>query len=422
MKLAFFGHAWNVALQPDAYMTETIEALARTGADVDVYLGSQLSKEYGIYGLSEKVSLAKLHGFMAAERYDAAISFNNSMLIPEVFDAVPGRIVTVIVDEPEHLFDHTGTGPYEVFRRDIEIVAMSSVLERRIVAAVEGVGPRLHFMLPATNIDLNARSAKAVYPISWVASYVGDLNLDQYLKLIAERPDYFALTRRCIDVVERHGNLKTVQIEDGADAALIRGLPWTVDYFQTQMQNILTNRRRVEVVERLSRHGLALFGNSGWQRLLTYNAAVYGALQPGPSTTTHADLLRIYNASKVSINLPQAHVTQDAVQYRVIDVLGSNALMVTKHSRTSDLYRVFGEDCPIPTYADLDELEALCVRFLQNEDERKALVAQCNSLVATGFTFDERAIDLLRIAGLEPPAGRTAGNLRRVDLRLFDAG
>jgi hypothetical protein len=421
MKVAFFGYAWNPSMQTDAYMAETIDSLAGAGVDVDVFLGSQLSKEYGIYGLNETVPIDKLARLIAGEGYAAAISFNNAMLIPPVLDAVAGRIVTVIVDEPEHLFDYYRTGPYEVFRRDIEIVAMSSVLERRITEAVDGVESRLHFMLPATNIDLGACSAKAVYPISWVASYVGDLNLDQYLNLIAERPEFHALTVKCIDIIEREGDLRSVKAEDGADAALMRTLPWSFEYFQAQMLNILTNRGRVEAVERLSAHGLALFGNPGWRKLLTYNAAVLASLQSGPALTTHTDLRRVYNASKISINLPQAHVAQDAVQYRVLDVMASNALMITKHSPTSDLYRVFGEDCPIPTYSNLEELETLCVRYLADEKARRAIVAQCNRLVATGFSFAERAADFLRIAGLEPHARASPGSVRKIDLRLLSA-
>ena len=422
MRVAFFGYAWNNALQPDAYMTETYQSLARAGADVDVFLGNHLSKEYGIYGLNEAMPLGKLQRFLAAEGYDAAISFNNSMLIPELTSAIGGRIVTVVVDEPEHLFDYHRAGPYEVFRQDIEIVAMSSVLERRITEAVDGVGSRLHFMLPATHIDNGARSMKPAYPISWVASYVGDLNLDQYLKLITERPDFYALTLKCIDIVERDGDLRSVKTEDGADAALIQTLPWSFDYFQAQMQNILTNRSRVEVVERLAPRGLALFGNAGWQKLLTYNAAVLASLQPGPAPSTHADLRRVYNASKISINVPQSHTAQGAVQYRVIDVMGSAALLVTRHDEKSDLYRVFGEDCPVPTYSDFDELEELCVHYLSHEAERRALVARCNKLLEDGFDFTDRARELLRIAGLKPQAGSSPGNVRRIDLRLFMSG
>jgi Glycosyl transferases group 1 len=419
MKLAFFGYAWNPQLQTDAYMSETIDSLARTGAEVDIYLGGQLSSEHGIYGVKDTVSLDTLQRFIAAQNYDAAISFNNSMLIPQVMEALHGRVVTVIVDEPEHLFDHLRTGPWDVFRQDVEIFAMSSVLERRIREHVKDVDARLHFTLPATHIGPEARGAAPTYPISWVASYVGDHNLDLFLKLASEAPEYHALTVKCLDLVARDGDLRSVKAEDGADAALIRNLPWTFDYFQTQMQNILTNRSRVAVVERLASRGLALFGNANWRKLLTHNAAVLQALQSGPTPATHADLRRVYNASTISINLPQAHVTNDAVQYRVIDVMASNALMITQYSPTSDLYRVFGADCPIPTYRDLDELERLCVHFLNNEAERLALVERCNALVATGFSFDDRSADYLRSVGLAMPVSGAPGALRRIDLALF---
>jgi len=421
MRVAFFGYAWNPELRIDAYMAETIDSFARAGADVDVFLGNQLSQAYGIYGLNETVPTDKLARIIGAAEYDAAISFNNSMLIPKVTDAITGRIVTVIVDEPEHLFDYEGLGPYAAFHRDIEIVAMSTALERRLRAEVAGVEGRLHFRMPATHADLEARSAEAVYPISWIASYVGDLNLDQYLNLTIEKPDFHDLTVRCLDIVEKDGDLRSIKAEKGADAALIASLPWSFEYFQAQMLNILTNRSRVEVVERLSPHGLALFGNPGWRRLLTHNAAVLSALQPGPALTKHAELRGVYNASKIAINLPQAHVAQDAVQYRVTDVMASNALMITKHNPTSDLYRAFGADCPIPTYSDLAELESLCVHYLANETARRKIVEQCNRLVATGFSFVERAADLLRMVGLEARTTAPRGGVRRIDLRMLSA-
>ena len=120
------------------------------------------------------------------------------------------------------------------------------------------------------------------------------------------------------------------------------------------------------------------------------------ALQSGPAPASHADLTRIYNASRISINAPQAHTAVGAVQYRMIDVMASGALLITRRDRPSDLIRVFGDDCPVPTYRDLDELERLCVHYLAHEDERRELVARCNALVASGYSFAERAIDLLR--------------------------
>lgn len=421
MKVAFFGYAWNAGLKIDAYMAETIDAFVRAGADVDLFFGQQIAKEFGIYGLNERAPMEVLLEYIAGQGYDAAISFNNSMLTPQVFDAIRGRIVTVIVDDLTHVFDYQRSGPFEVFKRDIEIVAMSSALERKLLAEVEDVRPRLHFMLPATHVDPQARAVQTLrpYPISWVASFVGDLNLESYLTLTRTQPEYWALTVRCLAMVERDGDLHELLAENGRDAQLVAALPWSFDYFQAQMRNILTNRSRVQLVHQLAPHGLALFGNAGWQKLLFHDTAVFGALQPGAPPSSHAELLKIYNGSKICVNLPQVHVDPDAVQYRVIDIMASNALVVTRHSNASDLYRVFGDDCPVPMFQDLKDLERLCVHYLNNDTERRLLVARCNQLVAEGFSFRERAAELLEIAGLQPLASAPPGQLRQVDLRPF---
>lgn len=417
MKVAFFGYAWGKSLQPDPYMSETIASLAAAGADVDLYLGNDLSKEYGIYGLNESMRPDRVGAFIAQQGYDGAVSFNNSMLIPEVMAAIAGRVVTVIVDEPEHLFDYSRAGPWATFRNDIEIFAMSSQLEQRLLDEVEGVRPRLHFGLPATRIG--ALRLDPILPISWIANYVGDLNLEQYFDLTCTRPEFRALTQRCLELIERHGDLSSLRGSSGPEVALIAALPWSFDFFHSQMQNILTNRTRVAVVERLAKHGLALFGNVNWRKLLTHNDAVLQALQSGPPIGSHADLVRIYNASKLSINLPQSHTAVGAVQFRVIDIMASGALLITRRDAPSDLNRVFGDDCPVPTYRDLDELEELCVHFLTHEDERRDRVAACNALLAKGFSFAERARDLLSVVGLEPPQDATPGAVRRMDLNVL---
>lgn len=418
--LAFFGYSWTSADRLDAYMEETVQSLLQAGVNVDVYLGNQLSKEFGIYGIADVFDLASMEYFFKSKNYAAAISFNNSMLIPQVVGTIKGKIATVIVDDLLHVFDNNGNAPFGDFRQNIEIVVMSSALERQLLANVEGVADRLHFMLPATHLERPPaiQGQAEEYPISWVASLVGDETIQLYLKTVAEHPSYYALTGRCLSRLARDGHLRSIEEENGADFALIKTIPWSFEYFTAQLLNVLTNRRRVEVVQRLAPHGLALWGNVGWRNLLTHDAAVFTALQP-QTLTHHADLRRVYNASKISINMPQAHVANDAVQYRVIDVMASNALMITQYNKNSDLYRVFGQDCPIPTYDSVETLERMCVHYLNNETERRALVEQCQKLVAEGFSFRERATKLLDIVGIQSPAGSTPGRLKKIDLRAF---
>jgi len=44
-----------------------------------------------------------------------------------------------------------------------------------------------------------------------VASYVGDFNLDHYLALVTERPEFHALTIKCLEIIEREGDLRSVE-------------------------------------------------------------------------------------------------------------------------------------------------------------------------------------------------------------------
>jgi spore maturation protein CgeB len=73
----------------------------------------------------------------------------------------------------------------------------------------------------------------------------------------------------------------------------------------------------------------------------------------------------------------------------------------------------------VPTYRDLDDLERLCVHYLAHEDERRDLVARCNALLATGYSFAERAIDLLSAVGVTATHGATTGMIRRMDLNVL---
>jgi len=424
MNICLFGYAWNNNNQPDAYMVETISAFAEIGVSVDLYLGNQFSEGRGVYGLNPAISTSAVVDHVRSQSYDMALAFNNSMLLPEMVDAIPGRVVSMVVDEPQHLFNHLRGGVYDVFHNDIEVAALSSALERRLLDQVPGIASRLHFMSPVTRPELAADPAAAPgSAIAWVASLVGDSNLDSYFELASRTPAYYRLAELCLDIVERDGGLGVLRGGEHPDALnLISTLPWTFDYFEMQMQNIVTNRQRVAVVERLAPHGLALFGNDNWRKLMTSSKGVLTAFQPGEPAATHADLRRIYDTSKIAINLAQRHVSQEAIQYRVIDIMASNALLITHRAAPSDLHRIFGENCPVPTFDSLDELERLCVYYLENEDERRTLVKACNALVRQGFSFRDRAIDLLRIAGLSPPNGITApAKVRWVDLTPFTA-
>ena len=89
-----------------------------------------------------------------------------------------------------------------------------------------------------------------------------------------------------------------------------------------------------------------------------------------------------------------------ALPYRVIDILASDALLITNYHPQSDAFTIFGKDCPIVMYKNMDELSKLCEYYLAHEDERRELVVKCNDMVRHGFDFRNRCEDILDLCGL----------------------
>jgi len=312
------------------------------------------------------------------------------------------------VDQIHHLFNHLSRDVLDPLKYDIDYVTMSSNIFGDLVREIPVIKDRIHLISPATNTDKNFDSDKYHnydYEISWISSLLGDQTIEQNLYAITEHPEIYKVTQELIGEIERHGSLKLYR-EDPQQVIpnfARDAFGWTMDFYEMQLQNIITNRQRVEVVERLEPLGLSLFGNPAWRRLLSSNGKVFSALQPGPQIFDHALLKKIYDNSKISINLPQVHVPSDAIQYRVVDIMSSRSLLITKANKTSDLYRFFGSDCPVPTYDSLDEMEALCRHFLTHEEERRNLVAACNALVTEEFSFKQQCLSLLSFCEVSPP-------------------
>jgi spore maturation protein CgeB len=103
----------------------------------------------------------------------------------------------------------------------------------------------------------------------------------------------------------------------------------------------------------------------------------------------------------------------------VFDIMASPSLLITEHHPNSDLYALFGEDCPVPMYRDFDHLRELCAFYLDNEDERRRVVERCNALVDERFLLRNRLSEMLRLAGISPPTGRQAEPPEIVRARAF---
>jgi hypothetical protein len=156
--------------------------------------------------------------------------------------------------------------------------------------------------------------------------------------------------------------------------------------------NLVSASLRLKMVDSLSSLGIEVFGNPAWINALAKNVSGLKCFQ-SESISTREDLVRIYQSSKIAVQVPQIQV-KAALSYRVFDIMASSSLLIHPYDEGSDLYRYFGKNCPVPTYRNSDELYQLCEYYLTHEQERLEKVHECNSLVSSNYSFRQRVFEM----------------------------
>jgi hypothetical protein len=395
-QVALFAYSWTPGKDLDPYIKRIASTIASFGMNVDVYLGSDFAHHDGIKGLRDPADEEHLADWLSHRPYDFAISFNNSLLLPRVVKALRCRIVSVIVDSKGHIFDHLNDDNRATYTLDAIFAPIYRSLEEELRRTYPAKAKNFSFIAAATDVGKrrNARPMKERAAITWIASLVGDDRLDDLLDRNGGSQEWKEALRVCLEQIERRGYLRAEQTTREALDILIAASHWSAAQIEQQLQNIVTNHRRVEIINRLAPLGLRLYGNDRWKKLMPYNAAVVASFHSAKSLASHADLMDIYDNSLISINLPQAQAGT-GIQYRVLDVLASRSLLLTKAVAGSDLSYLFGNENPIETFSNLEELVSKCQFYLEHEAERTARIAECNALVSRGYSFEERVSEYL---------------------------
>lgn len=381
-------------------MAQHVEAILDLGIDVDLYIGNHFTDRRGVIGLSSRVSPSRLASHIAAQAYDFALSFNNSLVMPKVIDALNCRAVSIIVDSQQHLFDYAETGGYSGFELDVEIASIYRSLEQDIEATCPHARGRFHFIPPATDPmswrNAHRDSATPDSNVSWIASLVGDHFLDQLVSHIAQHQEYVSLFRECINKVSTSGYLDDLKTRSDV-AKFCSSIGWEIDFLEVHLQNIATNNDRTEAVEELSERGLSLYGNDRWNSLLAHSRAVAKSLMIGQRIASYSAQMEVYNTSRISINIPQIQA-KTGMQYRILDVMASNSLLLTKYVESADLDYIFSGRFPVPRFRTCKELGKYVDHFLASEKERVELVDACHTLIGPEFSFGQRVKDYLALS------------------------
>jgi hypothetical protein len=401
IKLALLAYAWNPNGTLDAYISSFLETFLNLGIDVDVFLANRITQDLGIYGVGKNYDIKKFGDLAHSRKYDLALSFNNALLYSELKSQVSFPIITWIVDDFPHIFQHEGTEKiYEPFQACSTIIVSSTDTESRARKILPELGERIRFIPTATQVatDLLTRPHfEKKHNITLVASYLETAPATHLIRDSIEKEGLYDAILTCLERLEIDYKTdfdsltKTLGLE-----AFLKEKNWPPTLLKNHLTNLLSNRERVEISARLQKLGLHVFGNSAWIEALSLRPEIGRVFQAGTKVSKHQELMDLYNSSKICINIPQIQ-GGPALPYRVMDILASDSLLITKYHPQSDAYHLFGPDCPIVTYKSQEELENLCAYYMAHDEERQKRVRSCNQLVAKGFSFRERALDLIAL-------------------------
>lgn len=397
-KIAFFSFSWNRdnPNSLDHYQSMFLEKMVEFGWDVDIYIGNQYTDDFGINGQSKRVNWQRLQNHIYSNDYDWALSFNSSLICDNVLNALRCPVSIVLIDDLSHLFKHDNSNDlFQSFKNRAHVFASSSELVFLIQNNSECHIDRTHFIPTATS-RINSSAHHNVSQICFVASFLETNGLSMLLDAEKNNQKAMDAIQYAMHAVENKVSLSNEQLSNVNYILNKHG--WDFNFLKMQIENSLSNKWRLDLVREISNLGLVLYGNALWLYQLSSLPNIISFFKTGSSIKSHSDLMRIYNSSKLSINVPQFQVGS-ALPFRVIDIMASKSLLITKYDPSSDLYKIFGNDCPVPTYRTIDELKELCVYYLNNELERQVLVKQCNQLVSEGYEFETRIMQYSNIAG-----------------------
>jgi hypothetical protein len=107
---------------------------------------------------------------------------------------------------------------------------------------------------------------------------------------------------------------------------------------------------------------------------------------------------KIFNSSKISLNVSHLQAKNNTVSYRAIDIMASNSLLITEHSKyleffSKKLSRIF--------YSTPFSLRKKVKYFLENPNARKDMINIQNDITKKNFLWDDRVKDIEQIFGLK---------------------
>lgn len=140
--------------------------------------------------------------------------------------------------------------------------------------------------------------------------------------------------------------------------------------------------RRIKYLEAVSDMGLEINGSYWFGPWMSYFPKVMKCVK-NKSVWTLEQNQELYNSSKIVINTKHVQA-QEGFSFRVMDILASNACLVTEYS--NDLQNLF-PGVEIPMFKTPEEEREICQELLQNEEKRRELSMATQKIIDEKYRF-----------------------------------
>lgn len=397
--VAFF-HTYMPDGKLDPFMEGLVKGFLSCGVELHIIKANDLVPTLGANSYSAYVDEKKLVEHIRALDPDFIFTSNRAGIGRMLIDNPGCPILTWLVDNTPFMH-HGGTAENLYGASDYVFTAVTNNV-RLIERDYPNLSPgRVLYMPFATSPDEfeNAPPCEKDIPISFIGTYFYSYRLEEICaRLKGDRESYSRLMD-LIEVFEKsYEAVAEAEVEKRKLQPVLQKMGISALEFKCIISNATSLNHRLKILDAVADLGLKLYGTDNWVEVYQSSLRTLRAFQMHDVIDTREKLVNVYQRSKIAINVSHQQAI-GGLPYRIYDLMASNCMLLAGEESRTDLEYLFGKDHPLPLYRDPAHARELAAYYLEREEERKAIVEQCNKLISKGFRFSDRVRTMFATIG-----------------------
>jgi len=225
--------------------------------------------------------------------------------------------------------------------------------------------------------------AEKKYPVSFVGSSMTGI-IKTRLGELEKNPELLRVYARLKDIPEGPAGTITATEAIGAVGASYAARA----SLEAALVSEWTRRKRVERLLALERFSPHVFGDDGWEKLLTPSFTIH------PPVDYRTELPDIYRASAINLNVSNVQ-SLDSPNQRLFDISACGSLLIT--DGTGCVAQFLEPGVSVETYRTKDELRDKTGYYLDNPQKRVEIEKSASEAILARHTYSHRIHELFNI-------------------------